>query len=530
MKLGLCGLLVIILFCPKQAASQYEFRNLNQLLNLHEDAQIYSDTGAFHGSIRPFRKLSSTKIKVNDKPLISWRNRKAWHEDLVSKETEKYAITINPLVNFQIGYEADQDLRYVNTRGYSIEGRIGKKITFVSNFQENQALFADYMMSYGRIRRAVPGQSSLVRDFGEKAFDYTFFTGEVSYVANEFFTFTVGQGRNFFGEGYRSMLLSDASFSYPFFRIETEVWRFKYINLWAQLYDARKEAQVYNGVLAKKFMSAHYLSANITSNWSFAIFESIIYGDTNQLQALDVSFLNPVVFYRPVEFAVGSNSGNALLGANTSYRFSEGRMLYSQFLLDEFSLSAIIENSGSWVNKFAWQIGYKDYDAWGVKGLFQRLEYNAARPFTYSHRAVLLNYAHYGSPLAHPWGANFHEIIFQTVYQKNRWEGDFQFNYGVLGNDINGENWGSDVYQSYLSRELELGNSIGQGNSAPYYFVNLRLAYVVNPASGLKLETGLRYRNFLPDESLGNTPMLAEESLMFIFGLRTEIFNQYYDL
>lgn len=524
--------LLLVWAFPSLLSAQYQFRHLNNFNYLSEDSRLYAEDSVFHTGIRPFNRIQmglSNEANEAHKGK-GWWNRKLWHERLITVSDQDYSFSINPLVNFQYGYEENADYRFINTRGFILEGRIGQKFSFYSTFLENQGRFPQYISNYARLRRVIPGQGSLIRPFGEGGYDYSFFTGELSYHANQYFTITAGQGRNFFGEGYRSMLLSDASFSYPFFRIETNVWKFRYVNLWAQLYDTRKVAQVNEGILAKKFLSSHLLSIAINDRWNLGLFESIIYGDTNQLQGLDASFFNPIVFYRPVEFAVGSRGGNALMGLQSSYKFDKARMVYGQFVLDEFQLSSITAGEGSWVNKYGWQLGIKDYDAWGIKGLFQRLEYNAARPYTYSHRVVLTNYAHYGSPLAHPWGANFHELVFQNIYKVDRWEGELHMSYGIRGNDPNGENWGSDVYLSYESRIQDLGNKIGQGAKGDYFFLNFRVAYVVNPASGLKLETGFRYRSL--NTELGNTvsPTLEGQSLLFIFGLRTDLYNSYYDL
>ena len=103
---------------------------------------------------------------------------------------------------------------------------------------------------------------------------------------------------------------------------------------------------------------------------------------------------------------------------------------------------------GQWVNKFGWQLGLKYYNSFGISGLFTRLEYNAARPYTYSHRNVLTNYGHYAQPLAHPWGANFHEGLAQAVYQHGRWEFEARFNFGLMGLDTNSRLGGR--YLSFL--------------------------------------------------------------------------------
>lgn len=515
-------------------SGQFHYQHLNQFRYLNQEAELYRLDREVHTSIRPLMRAEvDSGPTFTQVPNKGWWHRKWWHESLVQVEDPKYAIRIDPVVNLQLGGEmGEEDYRYINTRGYLLEGRIGQKFTFFSAFQENQARFADYIHHYAGQRRVVPGQSSGVRGFGTGGLDYTYIEGQISYQPNEFFAFTAGQGRNFFGEGYRSMLLSDGQFSYPFFRIETSFWKFRYVNLWAQMYDVRRAAQVSQGNYARKYLSSHYLSINITPRLNLAVFEAIVFGDTTQMEGLDVSFLNPIIFYRPVEFAVGSFNGNALLGGALSYKTFEKQQAYAQFVLDEFQLSSILAQEGSWVNKYAWQFGYKMYDAWGVKGLFQRLEYNAARPYTFSHREVLTNYAHYGSPLAHPWGANFHEFIFHTLWQGKRWGMSAQFNFGRTGADRRGENWGSDVYLPYETREQDLGNDFAQGVSGNYFFAQLGGSYLINPSSGLRFELGYRYRNFRPDEAIsGNTtPMLNQESALFFLGLRTDLFNQYYDL
>ncbi|MDZ7846829.1 MAG: hypothetical protein U5L96_08690 [Owenweeksia sp.] len=188
-----------------------------------------------------------------------------------------------------------------------------------------------------------------------------------------------------------------------------------------------------NDVFAKKYVASHYLSVNVTKRWNLSFFESIILGDTAQQRGIDVSFFNPIIFYRPVEFAVGSRSGNALLGFASSYKLADGLPLYGQFTLDEFNLEAFARQRGSWLNKYAWQLGLKYYDAFKIKGLFARVEYNGARPYTYAHRYPISNYGHYGQAMAHPWGANFHEALLHLIYQRDRWEVEARYHYGRMG-------------------------------------------------------------------------------------------------
>lgn len=52
-----------------------------------------------------------------------------------------------------------------------------------------------------------------------------------------------------------------------------------------------------------------------------------------------MSFVNPIIFYRAVEFASSSKSGNALLGLTTKYKWNNQINFYGQFLIDEFSFN-----------------------------------------------------------------------------------------------------------------------------------------------------------------------------------------------
>ena len=62
-------------------------------------------------------------------------------------------------------------------------------------------------------------------------------SGYVIYRPNNMFTLQFGHGKHFIGNGYRSLLLSDNSFNYPFLRIQTTFGKIQYTNLYAELQD-----------------------------------------------------------------------------------------------------------------------------------------------------------------------------------------------------------------------------------------------------------------------------------------------------
>jgi len=521
-----------VLLFVMPARAQYQYQRLNHLQDARYNGNLYKTDVNLHTSIRPLDNWEldsagyATSIGANSSTSKGWLSRKLFHEHLIQLSGKDYELTIDPVVNFQGGITQGSDaINYVNTRGFTLEGRLGKKVTFRSSYLENQAVFPGYVSQFATFRDVVPGQGHQ-RTFGDSGFDFGVPSGEVTFTPDRIFSFTVGQGRNFFGEGYRSMFLSDAAFNYPFLRIETTFGPVKYTNLWAQMYDVRDAVSPGNN-FAKKYLSSHYLSINVNSRLNVSFFEAIVMGDTNQVEGIDASFFNPVIFYRPVEYAVGSGTGNALLGAATSYKLFDKVQAYGQFILDEFSISDLTEGNGSWKNKFGWQLGVKGYDVF-TDGLFIRTEYNAAKPYTFSHKEVLTNYAHYGQPLGHPWGANFHEGILQLIYSHNRWEAEARFHYGVMGLDASAaEDWGMDVYKSYNEREQDNGNSIGQGQRGDYSYLMLRGAWIVNPATDLKIEVGMSLRRL--STAATTKPFVGGDYNYFFVGLRTEFFNSYYD-
>ena len=59
------------------------------------------------------------------------------------------------------------------------------------------------------------------------------------YKAGKYFHLTLGRGKNFFGEGMRSLFLSDNAYSYPYFKLTTTVWKVRYVNLFSAMSDIR---------------------------------------------------------------------------------------------------------------------------------------------------------------------------------------------------------------------------------------------------------------------------------------------------
>ncbi|MBI9033615.1 MAG: hypothetical protein JEZ03_03990 [Bacteroidales bacterium] len=447
---------------------------------------------------------------------------KVFNEPLLDVQKKNYSLEFNPLINFGMGKEfSDEQNTYINTRGFEAKVNINNTIAFYTSFYENQAVFPNYMEEYIRQNRVIPGQGYR-RDFGDNGFDYAHSNGYVSIPATRFFNIQFGHGKHFWGDGHRSLLLSDNSFNYPYLRIVTDIWKIRYVNLFAQFQDLSVPHSYALGY-QKKYGSFHYLDYAITDNLKFGVFEAIIWQaeDSTGQRGFDINYLNPVIFYRPVEFSVGSPD-NALMGANLSWSPIKGTTLYGQLLLDEFKFSEMKSGDGWWANKQAVQVGVKSFDVGGVENLFLQAEYNYVRPYTYSHFSTLQNYGHYNQSLAHPFGANFREYLAIARYSRNRLFLDLKLIYAQYGLDPNGKNYGKDIYKDYNTHENDYGNKTGQGLETDLIFADLQCSYLINPAYNLNLYLGVTYRN----ES--NIDWNKETSYVY-GGIRTSIGRAYYD-
>ena len=497
---------------------------------------IYNDESNYHTSFRPIIKsdlnididsIIESQVKTE---YSNWYLRKIFSEHLIILKGKDYSVTASPIINLSKGKEVKETKNtFTNTRGFIIEGDLGKKISFFSYFAENQSVFPNYLDEFIRKNKVVPGQG-YARSFKETGFDYAMSSGYVSYRANKIFALQFGHGKHFIGDGYRSLLLSDNTFNYPYLRIQTSFWKVQYTNLYTELQDinyfADNEINNYDVMgYAKKYMSSHYLSINATKKLSISLFESVIWRMNHApgVNGFDVNYLNPIVMLRPVEYSVGS-SGNVLVGLNLKYKLPFSSYFYGQLMLDEFTLEQIKSNNGYWANKFAYQLGYKIFNAFSIDNLSLQAEYNQARPYTYSHFNTLQNYAHYNQPLAHPLGANFSELLFLLNYRWKKFEIDGKIIFSKYGSDIIGDSasYGNNVYVSYNDRSSNFGVLMHQGNLTTVSFKNINISYIVNPKTNLKINLGVTLRDFKNDD--------GEQQSQFInFGIKSDLFNHYYD-
>ena len=530
-------LLVIIFFSflgLNQSYAQQTNLPLGQSFNRLFDKEISNHLE--HSSFKPLI-IKSTNLNFDsilDREFSTDNNllkHAFFNNHFILIKGDGYKIAGSPLLNLSLGYEQEDALNtFTNTRGFIIDGHIGSKFSFHTSFVENQSIFPNYIDSMIRTPTndyVIPGQGR-GRTYKDNGFDYAKSSGYLSFQASDNFTLQFGHGKHFIGNGYRSLLLSDNAFNYPFLRLQTSFGKFSYTNLYAEFQDMKNYLSVENNYdymgYAKKYMSSHYLSYKLNKKFNIGIYESIIWKSNHSLGAngFDVNYLNPIIFFRPVEYSINSPD-NAIIGLDLKYNLTLKSNIYAQLILDEFTLKEIKANNGYWANKYGYQIGFKYYDLLNITNLTLHLERNHARPYTYSHWNNA-NYGHYNEELAHPLGANFSENIFILHYRKDRLEIQFKYLDIIYGADYLGDtiSYGNNIYSDYNSRSSDFGIDMFNGNKTNIDYMQLNLSYILNPSTNLKIDLSLSSRNL-------SSEIYDYNTLFYSIGLKSDLFNHYYD-
>ena len=534
LKIKKCIAFLVILLCTSSLFSQ-EIIPLSRDLYLRIDKSLYSKGTDFHSAVKPYLRSEADKHTNTDSLLminrkrnlkeISWFHRKLRYQSFVSVDTTDFKLRVDPLFNLEMSKQKDYNKSlYNNTRGVYLQGQIGKYVAFNSCFYENQSVFNEYVDEFAKKYKVVPGQG-YPKNFGTGGYDYSSSMGVLSVNLAKYFNIQFGHGKNFIGDGYRSLLLSDNSFSYPFLKITTNIWKLQYTNLYTSFQDLNAPHSYESG-FQKKYGTFHHLSYNVTKWLNIGLFEGIVWQakDSTGNRGFDINYLNPIIYYRPVEYSL-SSPDNALIGLNTKITFAKKSYLYGQFVLDDLDIGGSKKGDGYILNKYGYQAGIVNFDLFGLNGLTFQVEYNQVQPYVYAHKTPLQNYSHYNQALAHPLGANFKEGILLIDYKIKDFTVGFQYNYAIYGADTNGTHWGNDIFQSDFDAQRgfpSYGNKILQGLKTTINYWDAHISYLINPRTNMNLVLGIARRTMTSD--------LNDKSANLVyFGFRTSLTNLYYD-
>ncbi len=451
-------------------ACEYIYLDNNEWLAGKNPWQRETDTLS-----RAQRSQRSFYYKKSKKSILKYFYRTP--ANLLEVNTSDFYLKVNPVIDIRIGnIREEEDVYLIYRRGIEFRAGLEDKFFFYTNLLETQARFPNYVRSYLRQNQAIPGEG-FIKSYENDLFGFE--DGNDFLNSQSFFGVSLGRdhsfqikyGRNFIGNGFRSLMLSDFSNNYFHLKFNWNFGKFYYQNIFAEM---QAESPGFGGdfLRKKKYLTAHYLGFQASSELNFGIFESTVFNRINQFNA---GYLNPLIGYRTIEELASNPNNNILLGFDVKYSFLRRAQVYGQFVLSDLSF-----RSGDWQNRTGYQIGLKYLDILAVDHLDLQIERNVVRPYTYMNIDSTSNYTHYNQALAHPLGANFKETLFILRYRPfKRLNINTRLILMQVGRDAAGSNWGSDLLRSYRTREQDFGNETGQGNQSDISLFGVEASYQI---------------------------------------------------
>ncbi len=506
-------LIILIAFSLNLSAQDYIF-------NAHYNFPVNEKNIYFNDLNTSLRLTSGSEHELFDSIIFNsfektelpvWK-KKLFYEHLIISKSDKYKIIINPVFDFRYNKNSTENTTgFLNTRGFSVFGRLDNKIWFNTGFLENQGVFQPHINEFYQRYLVIPGYSR-IKPYKDNGLDFASAWGNISFKPISTLSFSLGTDRMFIGDGYRSLLLSD--FACPFLYFKTS---FRYGNIGFNHIITQALNPNYNNVMGidgnwgqnniypGKIISYNYLTWNISPSLQLGLFEAIVF-DASKEKIWNYAAINPIPYLNTSIYSF-NDINNALAGINLMYQNPKYGVVYSQVLIDNPDFSG---NN----NRMAWQFGYKNFSLFNINNLFVQMEYNHVDVLCYTHHVPQQHYGQFNQALAHPAGHGFDEIVFITKYSiagfsvftklnylQYKYTGDYDFKNIFNQQDYHAVN----VFVSPGDRIL---------NS------DTQIIYTINPAIGMQAFAGIVYRQNL---NSGDADRFIQ------FGLRTALRANYYD-
>ena len=487
-------LLSFLLLCAYTSFSQAPVLRVTN--NFTQQNILYNTDTFAHTAWKPVLYTDSTYIKSNR----SWLHRKFFDEHLLQIQQPSFNIFADVIFDEYIGpgersiptgsNSANKSkFTMMNTRGYEAGGNIGDKFYFETSVYENQGRFPGYVDSFIRSRGVVPYQNKYKNIGDGKGFDFTYSTARLIYVPNRHLLFDLGFNNNFIGDGYRSLLLSDYNTPYPYFRTAFTAGNFQYSVMWSEYVSEPKPGTIYALGYPRKWGQTYLLDWHATKHFNVSVFNSVISPNetADHKKDIGISLASPILFLH----ADKSPSGlplNSMAGLDLKYTIIPSVNVYAQAMVDSYG-------SAAWTKRYGGQLGVRISDFLTVKNWNAQAEFNFVRPYSYASDSAITIYSQNSEPLAHPLGANFKEVLIVSDYTYKAWyfrAEAFVAHYGA-DSSVSVDN-GRNIFRPLYLHTTDNNVSTGQGLNTKIYYGDLRVAYILNKKSNMRIEAGGVYR------------------------------------
>ena len=426
------------------------------------------------------------EIYKSEKPIL-----KTFYQsrgNLFEMKNSDFTLIANPIIQYQMGTKGgNSQTTFINQRGLQLRGIIGQNLGFDFYFTENQERQPVYMQDWVNKYNAVPG-AGYIKSFKTAGYDYFDVRGSMTWKVASFMDMQFGYDRNFIGNGFRSLLLSDFSTNALFLKINTHFGRFRYENIFMELVSLHRRGSDY--IYPRNYFRVSYLSYNATKWLNVGLFDGVKLGKTDELS---LGLFNPVIFAHIPNGNSNPVKDKYYTGLDIKANIAGKVQAYGQLMVDRVKPSEL--SNKWWGNKYGYQLGAKYVDAFGLQNVDVQVETNRIRPFTYSSNDSATSYTHYNQPLAHPLGANFEEyigIVRAQPMKKLYLEG--KLIYYKQGLDSAGVNMGQNPFKFNNTKPREYGWDIGTGDLAKCTIITLLASYEIR--ENLFIEISYLRRNY----------------------------------
>ena len=322
-----------------------------------------------------YREIHDTTKIPTRKVVLDWCKKHFFETNFITAEKNDCSININPLFIFEARKMKGNDtlsLLTRNTRGIEAFGKLGGHISYYTSFYENQGGFFPYEKEYIDKYDVIPGQGH-GKEFKETQLDWAWVTGNICVRPNRNLEFVLGYGKNFIGHGYRSIILSDQAFNYPYVRSQVSLFnRNLFFNsIWAQTQSWNHDSD-----FVSNNHTFHYATYNVLG-WNPQVLQgvnlSLIHGITwkksqksNILAAdLRVSPFRELNIYAQTRYDKDNNPDKKF-GYQAGFEIFD---VFELFRINDFL--AVLKNTGatrSYRNPLRWHI-QAEYNSNPLTGL-----------------------------------------------------------------------------------------------------------------------------------------------------------------
>jgi hypothetical protein len=515
---------VLFFFC-NLAHSQIIYQPYSYQFYQKLNAETYSPSTALHTAIKPYLITDSSSLRKPYDSLMnvgvdtthkSWIYRKIFNEHLFDIKNKEFTFYMDYLPDLLVGRESvAKSNTWLNTRGYQAGGTIGSNFFFYTSGFENQGKFPAYINNHVSQTQEIPGEAHDQNGGKTSTKDWEYVVSLIGYQPNKSISIETGIDKTFIGDGYRSMLLSDFASNYPLLRLKVDLGKHvQYMAMWAWMQDQlATKLYPFHPQNRVKWAAFHYIDWNITNRASIGFFNALIAPDAynnGDTHGFDINYINPILFSKSIAPS-GPIPDNTLIGFNGKYKIFDKTIIYSQLLFDQSA------SAGS--SKQSFQLGFRGSDLFKVNALNYLVEYNTAKPYTYSNQYPLVNYEQLDEPLADPLGANFKEVLGILNYSLGRFDFQGELVYAKYGLNIGNLNYGENIL---LPEVTSLGDNTGQGLSTSFKYAEGRISFLINPKTNLRLEAGAILRQ---EENVQSD----NKTVWITFGLRSTFRDLYTD-